>query len=259
MPARVRCLPAREGSGILFVRTDRPGSSPIPASVDAVSDTTRAVTLGTGNPVRTVEHLLGAAAALGVTDLRIEVDGEEIPALDGSARPFADAMRGAGFVDYEGPLPVLHLSGPHYVADGHASVLALPALELRLTYVVPLRSPVLGTQVVDVPAAALATLLDARTWGYVDDVEELRAGGLARGAHHENALGIGPRGYLSPPRGPDEPARHKVLDLLGDLSLIGRPVQAHIIAVAARHELHVEMVRRILKTETREPRDGTRP
>lgn len=248
-PARMRCLPTGEGRGIVFARTDHPDATPVPATVDMVSDAVRAITLGAAAPVQTVEHLLAAASALGVTDLRVEVDGGELPALDGSAVPIADAMRAAGFVDLEGPHPVLRLAEPLYVTDGHASVLALPAPALRLTYVVPLRTPALGTQVVDVQAAAIPTLLDARTWGYVDDLEQLRASGYARGARHENALGIGSDGYLSPPRGVDEPARHKALDLLGDLSLLGRPLQAHVIAVAAGHRLHVEMVKRILETE----------
>lgn len=258
-PTRVRCLPAVEGGGIVFIRADRPEAAPVRAVLDAVSDATRAITLGELAPVRTVEHLLAAAAALGVTDLRVEVDGDELPALDGSARPIAEAMRAAGFVDLAGPQAVLRLIRPLYVADGDASVLALPARELRLTYVVPLRTPVLGTQVVDVHAAELPRLLDARTWGYVDDVEDLRAAGLAHGARRENALGIGSGGYVTPPRGVDEPARHKALDLLGDLSLLGRPLEAHVIAVAAGHRLHLAMVRRILETEAREPRDGTGP
>jgi UDP-3-O-acyl-N-acetylglucosamine deacetylase len=101
---------------------------------------------------------------------------------------------------------------------------------------------------VDVPAAELPRLLDARTWGYVDELKSLRAAGLARGAGPENALGIGPSGYATAPRGPDEPARHKALDLLGDLSLIGGPLQAHVIAVAAGHRLHLALVRAVLDT-----------
>ena len=247
--SRVRCVPARDG-GIVFTRTDRPDSASVRAALEAVSDAARAVTLGTAAPVRTVEHLLAAAAVLGVTDLHVEVDGEELPALDGSALPIAEAMRAVGFVELPGPHPVVRPSRPVYVVDGDASVLALPARELRLTYVVRLRTPVLGTQVVDVPAPALPRLLDARTWGYVDEVEGLRAAGLARGAGRENALGIAPGGYITPPRGVDEPARHKALDLLGDLSLLGRPLEAHVIAVAAAHRLHLALVRRILETES---------
>jgi UDP-3-O-[3-hydroxymyristoyl] N-acetylglucosamine deacetylase len=245
--------------GVVFVRIDRPDASPVRAVPESVSDATRAVTLGADAPVRTVEHLLAAAAVLGVTDLRVEVDGEELPALDGSAAPIAEAMRAAGFAPVAGGLTALRPSGPVCVVDGEASVLALPAPDLRLTYVVPLRTPVLGTQIVDVRRSEFATLLDARTWGYLDDVEELRTAGLARGARDENTLGIGPAGYLTPPRSDDEPARHKALDLLGDLALLGRPLEAHVIAVAAGHRLHLALVRKILETEAREPRDGTRP
>jgi UDP-3-O-[3-hydroxymyristoyl] N-acetylglucosamine deacetylase len=258
-PSRVRCVPASGGGGIVFTRTDRPGVVPIRAVLDAVSDTTRAITLGGAAPVRTVEHLLAAAAVLGVTDLRVEVEGEELPALDGSARPIADAMRAAGFVELQGAQTVLRLPEPVYMADRDASILALPAEELRLTCVVPLRSPALGTQVVDVRDSGFEALLDARTWGYVDDVNDLRAAGFARGARHDNALGITRDGYLTPPRGEDEPARHKTLDLLGDLTLLGRPLWAHVIAIAAGHRLHLAMVRAILDIDTREPRNGTGP
>lgn len=248
-PVSVRCLPAPAGSGIVFVRTDRPGTPPVRAGVGAVSDATRSVTLGGPPGIRTVEHLLAAAAVLGVSDLRVEVEGDELPALDGSAGPIAEAMRAAGLVDLEGTQSVFHLRTPVYVTEGDASVLALPAPELRLTYVVPLRLPALGTQVVDVHAGELSRLLDARTWGYVDELAALRTAGLARGAEPGNALGIAPQGYATPPRGPDEPARHKALDLLGDLSLIGGPLQAHVIAVAAGHRLHLALVRAVLETE----------
>lgn len=257
-PSRVRCLPAADG-GIVFVRGDRPAAAPVRATIDAVSDAARAITLGRAAAVRTVEHLLAAAAILGVTDLRVEVDGEELPALDGSALPIAEAMRTAGLVDLGGSVAALRLARPVYVADGEASILALPAPELRVTYVVPLRTPVLGTQVVDVSAASLPRLLDARTWGYADDVDAMRAAGRARGAGPANALGIGRDGFLTAPRGIDEPARHKALDLVGDLSLLGRPLEAHVIAVAAGHRLHLAVVTEILKTEAREPGDGTGP
>lgn len=258
----VRCLPAEPGTGIAFLRTDRPGSAPVPAVLEAVSDAMRAVTLGTEAPVRTVEHLLAAAAAVGVTDLRVEVEGAELPALDGSARPIADAMAAAGFRDLPGRLVPQRLRGPVWVGDGEASVLALPARELRLTYVVPLRTPALGTQVVDVRGGGFEGLLDARTWGYEDEVEALRAHGHARGASPQNALGIGPNGYLTPPRGENEPARHKALDLLGDLSLLGRPLEAHVIAVAAGHRWHLALVRsirEIVDEEAKGAGDGTEP
>jgi UDP-3-O-[3-hydroxymyristoyl] N-acetylglucosamine deacetylase len=244
---RVRCLPAPAGSGIVFLRTDRPDMPPVRASVAAVTGVARSVTLGPPPGIRTVEHLLAAAAALGLSDLRVEVEGDELPALDGSARPIAQAMEEAGVVDLGGTPRVIELRRPVWVADGDASVLALAAPELRITYVVPLRAPALGTQIVDAPAAEFPRLLDARTWGYVDDVEALRRTGLARGAGAHNALGIGPDGYLTPPRGADEPARHKALDLLGDLSLLGARLRAHVIAVAAGHRLHLALVRAVLE------------
>jgi len=253
-PSTVACRPAPVDAGIVFARLDLPGAPAVRASALEVVDTHRGVTLGRSGGVRTVEHLLAAAAGLGVTNLRVEVRGEELPILDGSAAPYVEALRSAGVVDQGARLRVAAPSQPQWLARDSAWILAVPADRLRVTYIVPLLQTRLGTQVADFDAARdrfAEQIAPARTWGFADELEALRRAGLALGASAGNALGIARDGYLSPPRFPNEPARHKVLDLIGDLALIGAPLQAHVIACGAGHALHLELARRIAASAMR--------
>lgn len=252
--AEVACAPASPHAGIVFVRRDLPVAVPIPARLDAVRDTHRGVTLGSTAVIRTVEHLLAAAAGLGISNLRVEVHGEELPALDGSAMPYVDLLAEAGVKEQPADWPVQQLHAPVWVGGSSAWVLAVPAETLRITYIVPTGHARLGTQIADFDARRdrfAEQIAPARTWGFLEDLQELQVAGLALGASTANALGIGPQGYLTPPRFPEEPARHKVLDLIGDLSLLGRPLAAHIIAMGAGHALHIALARQILTSETR--------
>ncbi len=253
-PATVVCQPAPLGTGIVFVRVDRPASPAVKAAASMVSDTQRGITLGQRTPVRTVEHLLAAAAGVGVSNLRVEVRGEELPILDGSAAPYVEALTSAGIIEQAGRRPVRMVHSPLWVSQDAAWILAVPADRLRVTYIVSLRAGGLGTQVVDFDPSRhqfVDEIAPSRTWGFADELQTLQRAGLARGASASNALGIGAEGYLSPPRFPDEPARHKVLDLLGDLMLAETVVHAHIIACGAGHDLHVELARRIVETVQR--------
>jgi UDP-3-O-acyl N-acetylglucosamine deacetylase len=247
-PAMTLCRPAPTRSGIVFVRADVPGSPEIRASVEEVSDTRRGTTLGKDHPIRTVEHLLAAAAVLGISNLRVEVQGEEMPILDGSVGPYLEALGAAGVVEQDATQLVHAVAHPVWLATDNAWMLAVPALTFRATYIVPLDHPALGTQIADFDPRRqrFATqFAPARTWGFVHELDALRKAGLARGATVDNALGIGPEGFLSPPRFPDEPARHKLVDLIGDLALLGAPLEAHVIACRGGHNLHVDFVRRL--------------
>lgn len=247
-PATIVCRPAPTRTGIVFVRTDVPGSAELHATVEEVSDTRRGVTLGTDPPIRTVEHLLAAAAILAISNLRVEVHGEEMPILDGSVAPYVEALAAAGVVEQDAARLVHAVAHPVWLATENAWMLAVPALTFRATYIVPLEHPTLGTQIADFDSRRqrFATqFAPARTWGFAHELDALRQAGLARGATVDNALGIGPEGFLSRPRFPDEPARHKLVDLVGDLALLGAPLQAHVIACRGGHTLHVDFVRRL--------------
>lgn len=251
--------PADAGRGILFRRLDCAGEA-IPARVERVTGTTSCVALGGEGGVRTVEHLLSAARALGVDNLLVELDGPEVPGMDGSALPFVRALRDAGLRAQEAARPVLRVRTPVWVGDGEAAwAIALPAARLSLTCVVTLEPPAAGDQAAtfDVRTGDYEeSIAPARTWGYERNAASLRARGLALGASLENTLAIGGSGFLNPPRFANEPARHKVLDLLGDLALLGADLAAAVIAVRAGHTLHVALAR-ALRAQCMQPADSS--
>lgn len=242
------CRPAPVDAGITFVRADLPDTPPVAARVESVTDVTRGVTLGHRGGVRTVEHLLAAAWGLGITNLRVEVHGPELPALDGSAAPYCRMFEETGVDKQSHTLDPIPLHAPVWVSDAASWVFAMPAAHFRVTYIIAIPSPALGIQIADVEVDRrrfVEEIAPARTWGLVGELQALHAAGLALGAGDENALGIGSEGYTGTPRFPDEPARHKVLDLIGDLALLGRPLEAHVIAFGAGHALHIELARRL--------------
>ncbi|MGH2452605.1 MAG: UDP-3-O-acyl-N-acetylglucosamine deacetylase [bacterium] len=248
-PVRITLDAGPPGSGIVFVRRDRPDAAPIRAALSAVRDSRRGVTLGgeaTDVTVATVEHFLSAAAGLRIDNLRVDVEGPELPALDGSAAGFVTALAEAGAVDQEMPAGQI-LLGAGEITEGRGRAVTRPAADLSVTYTVELPVP-LGTQ------TASATLhryrnevAPARTWGFAEEAEGLRAAGLARGAGLDNVLVIGPEGYLNPPRFPDEPARHKILDLIGDLALLGARVCGEVEVHSGGHRLHLSLAREIAR------------
>jgi UDP-3-O-[3-hydroxymyristoyl] N-acetylglucosamine deacetylase len=252
--------PADAGRGILIRRTDR-GGSPILAALEQVSGTASCVALGGESGVRTVEHLLSAARVLGVDNLLAELDGPEVPGMDGSALPFVRAMREAGLRAQTALRPVLRVSEPVWVGDGAGGwAVALPAERLSVTCVVALRAPAAGDLAATFDPSVddyEETIAPARTWGYERDAALLRARGLALGASLENTLVIGGSGFLNTPRFANEPARHKVLDLLGDLALLAADLTAAVIAVRAGHTLHVELARALRSNSARPAAAGS--
>lgn len=250
-PVHVRLMPAPEGSGIRFRRTDRAGE-PIPARVEEVTGSTGSVSLGGPRGVRTVEHFLSAFWALGVDNLEVEVSGEELPGLDGSSLPIVQALRRAGLRAQDAPQHLLVVREPVWVGEDGAWVVALPAREFSATCVVTLNPPGPGDQAATYdPRRDLyeETIAPARTWGYERDAASLWAQGRALGASLENTLVIGGTGFLNPPRFPNEPARHKVVDLLGDLALLGCRIAGAVIAVRAGHGLHIALARALRARE----------
>lgn len=249
---RVRVLPAAVGEGRYFVRTDLPGAPIIPATVEAVSQTALSTELtGTGDAqIRTVEHLLAALAGMGVDNARIEVDGPEVPLLDGSALVWVEAIATAGLVAQELVHPVENtqlspIENPVWVRHGDAFVAALPAAETRFSYGIDFEEPAIGNQwyswspETESFASAIAP---ARTFGLARQVDQLRQAGLIKGGSLENALVCDRSGWLNPPlRFTNEPVRHKILDLVGDLSLLGTWPTAHYLAYKASHNLHVQL------------------
>lgn len=234
--------PACEGSGINFVRIDLGGKA-VPASYSFVSSTRRGTTLERdGARVATVEHLLAALSILGIDNLTVELDGEEIPILDGSALPFIGLLRQASIRDLDAARRVLRLTEPVWLVSGEAVMCAFPAAEYSLEVLV--NFPYIGAQrvAVDYDDPALAEqVAPARTFGFREEVEALLRQGLALGGSLDNALIFGPEGCSVPLRFADEPARHKLLDMIGDLALLGGVPLATFVGIKSGHFQHVEM------------------
>ncbi len=220
----------------------------IPARYEFVSQTSRRTVLEKdGVRIETVEHLLSAMYGLGITDALVEVEGEEIPAMDGSSLPFAEAFY-ENLVKQEGEIQPYRLMLPEKVEKDGRRVEAFPSDELTVSTAIRYQHPFIPSQFLELtitPETYLREIAPARTYAFEEEVEELRKRGLAAGGSLENALVISKNGYMNEPRFPDEPVRHKILDLLGDLALLGRPFVGRIMALAPGHEIHVEFVRKL--------------
>jgi UDP-3-O-[3-hydroxymyristoyl] N-acetylglucosamine deacetylase len=245
-PARVRVLPAPAGHGLRFRLND---AVEFPARADYVVDTVRATVLGMGeHRVSTVEHLLSALLGCGVDNALIAVDGSEIPVADGSAKVFADAVEAVG-------LTTLHDARVRWIPtetrvfrDGDKLLVVSPASSFRVRMIVDYPPPV-GSQYVDTeitPETYRSEVAPNRTFGFLHELESLVKRGLAQGGTLENAVVFGPDGPLAPLRSPTEPARHKILDLVGDFALLGAYPQCEVIAVKSGHKLHCTAVRDLL-------------
>lgn len=247
----VRVLPASSGEGRYFVRVDLPGKPVIPATVEAVNETTLSTQLQGATEaasVRTVEHLLAALAGMGVEDARIEIDGPEVPLLDGSAKNWVEAITESGVVALPQTASDFVLQEPVAVYHGDAFVTALPAPTLRFTYGIDFDLPAIGNQWHSwIPNEDFGeAIAPARTFGLADQIEQLQNRGLIKGGSLENALVCGEQGWLNGPlRFPNEPVRHKLLDLVGDLSLLGNFPIAHFLSYKASHHLHIQLAKKL--------------
>ncbi|AFY33978.1 UDP-3-O-acyl-N-acetylglucosamine deacetylase [Calothrix sp. PCC 7507] len=255
----VRILPAEAGSGRYFVRVDLPDLPIIPAQVAAVSQTVLSTQLGKDLAcIRTVEHLLAALAGMGVDNARIEIDGPEVPLLDGSARLWTESITQVGLVSQalSGAESPLVIKEPIWVYQGDAFVGAIPAAETRFSYGIDFELAAISNQWhswsqagnLENASASFATeIAPARTFGLLHQIEHLQRSGLIKGGSLDNALICGNDGWINPPlRFPNEPVRHKILDLVGDLSLVGNFPIAHFLAYKASHNLHIQLAQKIL-------------
>jgi UDP-3-O-[3-hydroxymyristoyl] N-acetylglucosamine deacetylase len=238
----VEVRPAKADEGISFVL----GATRVPATVDFVVDTSRATVLGRGGAtVSTTEHLLSALFAMGVSNAEIHVEGPEIPAADGSSAEFLAAILQCGLETQGAPRKVLEIEAPFWLRSGDRMIAAFPAPSFRVRFVADFQAPI-GTQYFDGEIDSeryAAEIAGARTFAYLHEIEALWARGLGRGGSLENALIFTPDGPMQALRWPDEAVRHKVLDLIGDLALLGAWPQCEVVAIKSGHELHAELTR----------------
>jgi UDP-3-O-[3-hydroxymyristoyl] N-acetylglucosamine deacetylase / 3-hydroxyacyl-[acyl-carrier-protein] dehydratase len=257
VPVHLTFHPAPANHGVVFRRSDLDGSPTIPARVDRALLTQRRTQLGEDPvSVHTVEHVLAAVAGADVHDLLVDLDGPEPPIMDGSAGPFLEALRDAGYKEQAGMVPILTIPGPVRLTDGESSYEAWPCQSLELEVTIDFPHPLIGRQqgrYSVTPASFAEELAGARTFGFVREVEQLRSAGLIKGASTANAVVLDEERVLDTElRWPDEFLRHKAMDMVGDLALAGGRVCARIIARKPSHRGTVQLLRAMLAERERE-------
>ncbi len=251
-PASLTFCPAPAHSGIYFVRRGR--SERLPVRAELVTATSLATTLGQGDfTVSTVEHCLSTLSALRLDNVIIELDGAEIPICDGSARDFLNAILAAGTVEQDHPRKYAYISEPIYCGDDHKHAYVVPYHGLKITCTIDFPHPKIGRQTLEVDihqGSFVREIAGARTFGFLKDVEAMRARGLALGGSLANAIVMDDQDILNPEglRYADEFVRHKILDALGDLVTLGMPLMGHLVLFKAGHDLMNQLVRKILSS-----------
>ncbi len=245
--------PAAPDTGIVFVRTDLAGDNRIPARAEAVSQTRLGTVIANaaGASVSTIEHMMSAMAALGLDNAVVELDGPEAPILDGSAGPFVRLIDAAGLEAQSAPRGYIEITEPVEIRDGAKRVALMPAERFEMAFEIVFDSAAIGTQTIDVAldeAAYREGIAEARTFGFLHEVEALRAAGLARGGSMDNCLVIEGDALLNEGglRLPDEFVRHKALDALGDLFLLGAPVIGRFEGSLSGHTENNALARAVL-------------
>lgn len=253
----LRCLPAPPNTGIVFQRVDLPGKPEIPARLSHVRETPRCTRLANREAsITMVEHLLSALSALKIDNARIEVEGPEIVAGDGSAKLFVELIEKAGIALQEAPRRSLKITQPVYWSEGEVHLIALPANEFRISYTLHYpQSPLLGSQYFTLsltPDQYREEIAPCRTFSLYEEIIPFIEKGIIKGGGLENALVIQGDRIMNPEgaRFPNEMVRHKILDLVGDLSLVGVPILGHILSVRSGHSSNVAFAKMISKLES---------
>jgi UDP-3-O-[3-hydroxymyristoyl] N-acetylglucosamine deacetylase/3-hydroxyacyl-[acyl-carrier-protein] dehydratase len=261
LPVRTTLGPAEPDTGIVFRRIDLDGAPVVPADVEMVSGVAWETALSAdGGLVRTVEHLLAAVAVHGIDNLDVELDGAEPPALDGSAAGWCEAIRRVGTVEQDAAARTVVVQEAFSLAEGDARYTVGPHPAFRVSAEIDFENPAIGRQFASAEVECgsfCREVAPARTFGLENWRDALHAKGLALGATYENTLvitddGLAPGTEL---RYPDEFVRHKILDIIGDLALVGARIQAHIVAERPSHRGNVTLARRLRRLLAR-PVDG---
>lgn len=251
---RVAVRPAPTNSGVVFVRTDvTDRDNRVPVSGEAVTKTQLGTVIenAAGVSVSTIEHLMAAMVMLGVDNAVVELDGPEMPIMDGSSLPFVQILDRAGRRSQDAPRTFIEILEPIEFIDGDKSAVLKPSDVFEVAFEIRFPSAAIGRQVVDLvmdEQAFRSELADCRTFGFLHEVEYLRSIGLARGGSMENAVVIEGDRILNPEglRRPDEFVRHKALDAIGDLYVLGAPILGRFEGVLAGHSLNNQLVRALL-------------
>ena len=251
-PIQMTLRPAEAGTGIVFHRSEGDQTVSIKATSENVVDTRLATVIGkNGLSVSTIEHLMAALAAFSIDNLHIDIDGPEVPILDGSALPHVELLRRAGVRSLPCSRKYLAIRKPVTVIDGEKRISIIPSRFFRITADIAFDHPCVAQQHRSVKVNAdcfSRDLAPARTFGFLHEVEYLKANGLARGGSLENAVVLGADRILNPEglRFTDEFVRHKILDAIGDLSLLGYPLLGHVKSFKGGHDINHKIVEKVL-------------
>jgi UDP-3-O-[3-hydroxymyristoyl] N-acetylglucosamine deacetylase len=244
--------PAPVNAGIVFIRKDLPDAQPICAKFNNVSDTTLATTLGTnGATVATVEHILSAFSGMGVDNALVELDSFEVPIMDGSALPFVNMLKEVGTRIQGKTKKLLVIRKPVSVSEGDGKAVLLPSNEFKITYEIDFPHAVIGKQSYSITFSDEKyekEICAARTFGFLHEVEYLQAKGLALGGSLKNAIVLDGEKIINKEglRFPDEFVKHKILDAIGDLFLLGMPIIGHFVAYKSGHRLNNLLLRELM-------------
>lgn len=249
---RVTIAPAPPDAGIVFVRKDVAGHNRIKASMENLRDTRLATTIGiNGTSVSTVEHLLSALRGLNVDNAIVEVDGPEVPIMDGSSLPYVSLLKEAGILPQDKAKKYLVVKRQVSVSDGVGTAVLLPSREFIISCSIDFPHAMIGEQscnLVFSPAVYEEQICAARTFGFLKDVEDLQAKGLALGGSLKNVIVLNDDRIINKEglRSPDEFVKHKVLDAIGDLSLLGMPIQGHFLSAKSGHKLNTLLLQELI-------------
>ncbi|KAF0157075.1 MAG: UDP-3-O-3-hydroxymyristoyl N-acetylglucosamine deacetylase [Syntrophaceae bacterium] len=247
--------PAPVDTGIIFIRKDLQDARPIPADFNMVCDTTLATSLGTdGVTVSTVEHILSAFSGMGLDNALIELDSFEVPIMDGSARPFVNMLKEVGTRPQGKSKKMLVIKKPVSVKDGEGSAMLLPSDEFKITYEIDFTHQAIGRQSYSVIFSDKNyedNICSARTFGFLKEVEFLQAKGLGLGGSLDNVIILDDEKIINKDglRMPDEFVKHKILDAIGDLFLLGMPIIGHFVAHKSGHRLNNLLLRELMRHE----------
>lgn len=249
----VHLKPAGPNTGVCFVRVDLPGHPVIKAELSSLLSVgvPRCTSIGTGDAaIHTVEHLTSVLCCLGISNLIVEIDGNELPGLDGSAGNYLKAIKDAGLVEQNAPQNFFDVREPVWVENGDASILIVPAADLKVSYTLHYEKTAFHSQFLSLhvtPENFEREIAPSRTFCLEREAEELRKQGLGKGANYDNTLVITKEGGVknNTLRFENEFVRHKVLDLLGDLFLLGFPIHGHIFAQKSGHALNIALLKKI--------------
>lgn len=250
---KITFKPAKPDTGINFIRTDLPQKPVIKASVESLLSLDRSPrrsSIGNDNvEIHTIEHLMATLSGLGIDNLNIEINGDEVPGLDGSSLNFLEVLNKAGIKELEKEQLYYSVKEPIFLEEDDASIVALPSSEFKISYTLSYNHPILNLEFLQLkisPDIFKEELASARTFCLEEEAAQLQQQGMGRGANYNNTLVVSKTGVIQNKlRYPDEFIRHKILDLLGDLYLLGRPIKSHIIAIKSGHSLNLKLVTKI--------------